>query len=140
MRGNVSVVGVFNRVLRQMSEQYFTSLQFLAQHLRQVIGRPQVAQGFEGSDCLLPLKAGVARVMPHCSAVATGLGSGVGDSGGRGYLMSVAAASWRRAARAKSRSAVRRGMPADRATERCRASSVLSALAIEAISSRARKK
>jgi hypothetical protein len=41
--------------LRQASEQYFTSLQFLAQLLRQTMSRPQTKQGFEGNDALLPL-------------------------------------------------------------------------------------
>jgi hypothetical protein len=48
MSGIVLVDGAFNRVRRQTSEQYLTSSQFLAQRLRQVIGRPQVAQGFTG--------------------------------------------------------------------------------------------
>jgi hypothetical protein len=41
---------------RQASEQYFTWSQFFAHFRRQVISRPQVAQRFEGWDCLLPLK------------------------------------------------------------------------------------
>jgi len=41
---------------RQASEQYLTSGQFFAQALRQLIGRLQWAQGFEGSAVLLPLK------------------------------------------------------------------------------------
>lgn len=41
---------------RQASEQYFTSAQFLAQLLRQVISRPQVTHILLGSDDLLPLK------------------------------------------------------------------------------------
>lgn len=42
--------------LRQALEQYFTSSQFLAQALRQLMGRPQRAQGLVGSAALLPLK------------------------------------------------------------------------------------
>jgi hypothetical protein len=45
--------GVF--FARQASEQYFTSSQFLAQLLRQVIALPQVWQVLLGSDDLLPL-------------------------------------------------------------------------------------
>ena len=41
---------------RQASEQYFTSAQFLAQLLRQVISRPQVTQILLGKPALLPLK------------------------------------------------------------------------------------
>ena len=41
---------------RHASEQYFTSSQFLAQLLRQVISRPQTMQVLLGSDALLPLK------------------------------------------------------------------------------------
>jgi hypothetical protein len=41
---------------RQASEQYFTSCQFLAQLLRQVMSRPQARQGLLGKDDLLPLK------------------------------------------------------------------------------------
>ena len=41
---------------RQASEQYFTSAQFLAQLLRQVMSRPQATQGLLGSAALLPLK------------------------------------------------------------------------------------
>jgi len=51
--------------LRQASEQNFTSSQFFAHFLRQVIGRPQEVQGFEGREHLLPLKEVVTRVMPH---------------------------------------------------------------------------
>jgi len=40
----------------QASEQYFTSAQFLAQLLRQVISRPQATQGLLGKADLLPLK------------------------------------------------------------------------------------
>ena len=42
--------------VRQASEQYFTSAQFLAQLLRHVISRPQVTQILLGSDALVPLK------------------------------------------------------------------------------------
>jgi hypothetical protein len=42
--------------LRQASEQYFTSSQFLAQLLRQVMARPQAAQGLLCRADLLPLK------------------------------------------------------------------------------------
>jgi hypothetical protein len=42
--------------LRQASEQTFTSFQFFAHFLRQVISRPQVAQGLVGRYRLLPLK------------------------------------------------------------------------------------
>jgi hypothetical protein len=55
--------------LRQASEQTFTSFQFLAHFFRQVIGRPQVAQGFEGRERLFPLNESVPRVMPDCSGV-----------------------------------------------------------------------
>ena len=41
---------------RQASEQYFTSSQFLAQALRQVMGRWQAQHNLEGNDCLFPLK------------------------------------------------------------------------------------
>jgi len=37
---------------RQASEQYRTSSQFFAQARRQLIGRPQWAQGFAGSAAL----------------------------------------------------------------------------------------
>ena len=40
---------------RQASEQYFTCAQFFAHRLRQVISRPQAAQGLLGSEDLLPL-------------------------------------------------------------------------------------
>jgi hypothetical protein len=43
---------------RQASEQYLTSSRFFAQALRQLIGRPQCAQGLVGTAALLPLKAG----------------------------------------------------------------------------------
>lgn len=39
----------------QACEQYFTSAQFLAQLLRQVISRPQATQGLLGKADLLPL-------------------------------------------------------------------------------------
>jgi len=41
--------------LRQASEKYFTSCQFLAHDLRQVISRPHTWQGLLGKDCLFPL-------------------------------------------------------------------------------------
>jgi hypothetical protein len=63
---------------RQASEQYFTSAQFLAHRLRQVIGRPQVAQGLLGRERLLPLNEGVAGIMHYCSGAAAGLGSRAG--------------------------------------------------------------
>ena len=40
---------------RQRSLQYKTWSQFLAQLLRQTMGRPQTKQGFCGRPCLLPL-------------------------------------------------------------------------------------
>ena len=40
----------------QASEQYFTSAQFLAQRRRQVMAKPQVAQGLLGNAALLPRK------------------------------------------------------------------------------------
>jgi len=43
--------------LRQASEQYFTSSQFLAQARRHVMGRPQTAHNLLGSDSLLPLNS-----------------------------------------------------------------------------------
>ncbi len=57
------------RAPRQACEQNFTSFQLCAQRLRQVIGRPQAAQGLPGSDRLLPLNAdGEARLIlaPPC--------------------------------------------------------------------------
>jgi hypothetical protein len=42
-------------LVRQASEQYFTSTQFFAQLLRQVISRPQARQTLLGSAALLPL-------------------------------------------------------------------------------------
>jgi len=39
---------------RQASLQYFTSAQFLAQSLRQLMARPQATQGLLGSADLLP--------------------------------------------------------------------------------------
>ena len=39
---------------RQASLQYFTSAQFLAQCLRQLMARPQAMQGLLGSAALLP--------------------------------------------------------------------------------------
>lgn len=49
--------------LRQASLQNFTSSQFFAQRLRQVIGRPHATQGLLGSDVLLPLNEGGVEVM-----------------------------------------------------------------------------
>jgi hypothetical protein len=43
---------------RQASEQTFTSSQFFAQALRQLMGRPQTTQGLLGRWALLPLKDG----------------------------------------------------------------------------------
>ena len=40
----------------QRSLQYNTLSQFLAQLLRQLMARPQTAQGFCGKSCLFPLK------------------------------------------------------------------------------------
>jgi len=45
----------FGAALRQASEQYFTSSQFLAQFFRQVISLPQATQGLLGKYDLLPL-------------------------------------------------------------------------------------
>jgi hypothetical protein len=42
-----------------VSEQYFTSCQFFVHRFRQVIGRPQVAQGLVGRKRLLPLNAAI---------------------------------------------------------------------------------
>jgi hypothetical protein len=44
------------RPRRQASEQCFTSAQFFAHARRQLISRPQVAQGLLGRASLLPLK------------------------------------------------------------------------------------
>jgi hypothetical protein len=41
---------------RQASLQYFTSAQFFAQCLRQLMARPQATQGRLGSAALLPRK------------------------------------------------------------------------------------
>jgi hypothetical protein len=41
---------------RHRSLQYNTLFQFLAQLLRQLMARPQTAQGFCGKSCLFPLK------------------------------------------------------------------------------------
>jgi hypothetical protein len=46
----------FLALLRQASEQYLTSAQFLAQLLRHVISRPHWVQGLLGKAVLLPLK------------------------------------------------------------------------------------
>ena len=43
--GSCGCLSTEHACLRQASEQYFTSSQLFAQRLRQVIGRPQVAQG-----------------------------------------------------------------------------------------------
>ena len=48
--------GVLFFCARHASEQYFTSAQFLAQLLRQVISRPQATQCLLGRVALLPLK------------------------------------------------------------------------------------
>ena len=67
---------------RHASEQYFTSSQFFAQLLRQVIARPHVTQILLGRPALLPLKPDwdaikfvllvqrVAVVMRICAVVA----------------------------------------------------------------------
>ena len=52
----------FGFLARQASEQYFTSAQFLAQLLRQVISRPQVTQILLGKLALLPLKPDLAGI------------------------------------------------------------------------------
>ena len=54
----------FGFLLRQASEQYFTSSQFLAQLFRQVISRPHVTQILLGRPALLPLN-------PECVAMLT---------------------------------------------------------------------
>jgi len=48
---------------RQASEQYFTSSQLRAQRRRQVMGRPQAAQGLLGRAALLPRNAGASGVI-----------------------------------------------------------------------------
>ena len=48
---------------RQASEQNFTSSQLRAQRRRQVIGRPQAAQGLLGRAALLPRNAGAGGVI-----------------------------------------------------------------------------
>jgi hypothetical protein len=53
--GALAVVVVFLAAL-QRSLQYNTLSQFLAQLLRQLMARPQTAQGFCGKSCLFPLK------------------------------------------------------------------------------------
>ena len=58
----------------QASEQYFTSAQFLAQLLRQVISRPQVTQTLLGSADLLPLNAFNA-ISAECVVVVVRVGS-----------------------------------------------------------------
>lgn len=50
-------IPVFQWERRHFSLQYFTSVQFLAHALRQVIGLPQTAQGLLGRVDLLPLKS-----------------------------------------------------------------------------------
>ena len=66
--------------LRQASEQNFTSAQFLAQLLHQVITRPQATQGLLGRCCLLPLKLTTESSCPACGdgldAFAERLGGG----------------------------------------------------------------
>jgi hypothetical protein len=54
--------------LRQASEQYLTSLQFLAQLLRHVITRPHTLQSLLGRADLLPLKllVCVANLPTYC--------------------------------------------------------------------------
>jgi hypothetical protein len=42
----------------------------LAHRFRQVIGRPQLAQGFDGRERLLPLNEEKSRVIAHRSCVA----------------------------------------------------------------------
>lgn len=42
---------------RQAPLQYFTSAQFFAQRLRQLMARPQATQGLFGSVDLMPRKA-----------------------------------------------------------------------------------
>jgi hypothetical protein len=59
-RRAIQATGGARRDPRQASEQYFTSSQLRAHRFRQVIGRPQVAQGLVGRWRLLPLKG----VMP----------------------------------------------------------------------------
>jgi hypothetical protein len=48
---------------RQASEQYFTSAQFFAQRRRQLIARPQTAQGLLGNAALLPRKLALIVTM-----------------------------------------------------------------------------
>ena len=48
------------------SEQYFTSAQFLAQLLRQVISRPQARQTLLGSAALLPLNPDIWGISSAC--------------------------------------------------------------------------
>ena len=54
-------------LLRHFSLQYFTSVQFFAHTLRQVITLPQTAQGLLGSEDLLPLNP-VFNVNPAYAA------------------------------------------------------------------------
>jgi len=51
-----ALAGAVPLAARQRSLQYSTLSQFLAQLLRQLMGRPQTAQGFCGKSCLFPLK------------------------------------------------------------------------------------
>jgi hypothetical protein len=50
------VLGAFDLSALHRSLQYSTLSQFLAQLLRQLMARPQTAQGFCGKSCLFPLK------------------------------------------------------------------------------------
>jgi hypothetical protein len=50
---------------RQASEQNFTSFQVRAQRRRQVIGRPQAAQGLLGRAALLPRNPAVGEVIEN---------------------------------------------------------------------------
>jgi len=56
----VYLLPVLGAALRQASEQYFTSSQFLAQLLRQLMSFPQTMQGLTGKKDLLPLNDGGA--------------------------------------------------------------------------------
>lgn len=68
---------------RQASEQYFTSSQFLAQVLRQLIKRPQFTQGFVGNAALFPLKPWCGPLMrcPPPTSVRTGWAIGLSTKG-----------------------------------------------------------
>jgi hypothetical protein len=50
------VLGALDLSALHRSLQYSTLSQFLAQLLRQLMARPQTAQGFCGKSCLFPLK------------------------------------------------------------------------------------